>query len=142
MGSCYNLYFFFNSIVDHFTLIDEFITEVHRLTFRHLFKLQNDTKACFDRILNSNQMLHSRKFEVLYKICNIYSTTLQNIECRVQTALCTSQQQYTHSITSPIYGTSQGSRSSATHWVFIYVPMMIILKKRNNGCTIISPDKI
>ena len=87
-------------------------------------------------------MLYSRKFEVPYKIFNIYSTILQNIESRVQTALCTYQQQYTHYITSPIYGTSQGSRSSATHWVLICVPMMSILEKRNNGCTIISPDKI
>ena len=61
-------------------MVDEFVTEVHRLTFTNIFKLQHDAKACFDRIINSHAMLTSRKFEVPEKICQINSATLRNTE--------------------------------------------------------------
>ena len=42
--------------------------------------LQNDTKACFDRIINSYAMLNNRKFDIPDKICKLYSITLRNIK--------------------------------------------------------------
>ena len=39
--------------------IDEFIMEPHRLTFRDVAILQNDVKACFDRIINIHAMFNS-----------------------------------------------------------------------------------
>ena len=95
----------------------------------------------FDRILNSREILHSRNFEVLDKICKTHSTTLRNAEYRVQTVLDSSQRYFKHSITSSIHGSCQDLGSSSIHWVFIDVPMMSTLEKQNNGCTIISPDK-
>ena len=59
-------------------MIDEFVTEIHRLIFINLFKLQHNSKACFDKIINSHAMLTSRKFEVPDKIRKIYSATLRN----------------------------------------------------------------
>ena len=86
-------------------------------------------------------MLHSRKFEVIDKICKMHSINLKNTEFRVQTALGTSRRYYKHSIPSLIHDTSQSSGSSETHLVFISVPMTNTLEKQNNGCTIIGPDK-
>ena len=68
-------------------LINEFITETHRLTFRKLVILQNDAKACFDRIINNPSTLYSRRFEIPDQVCRIYSTTFLNIKYRVQTTL-------------------------------------------------------
>ena len=75
---------------DNVALIDDFLTEVHRLTFNNLLKLQNDTKACFDCIINSHAILNIRKLEVPDKICKIHSATLRNTEYRVKTFLGTS----------------------------------------------------
>ena len=86
-------------------------------------------------------MLHSRKFEIIDKICKMHSVNLKNTEFRVQTALGTSRRYYKHSIPSLIHDTSQSSGSSETHLVFISVPMTNSLEKQNNGCTIIGPDK-
>ena len=97
-------------------MLDEFVTEVYRLTFTNLFKLQHDAKSYFDRITNSRAMLTSRKFEVPDKIYQIYSTTLRNIEYQVQTALGTSNQCYKHSDSVPIHGNEQGAGSSGTVW--------------------------
>ena len=104
-----------NCSADNVALIDEFIIEVHRLTFRNLFELQNDAKACFNRILNSHAMLHSCNREVLDNICKIHSTTLRNKEYCIQAALGTSQNHYQHSTISPIHGKGQGPGSSSTH---------------------------
>ena len=49
---------------DLVALVNEFIAETHRLTFLSLVILQNDKKACFDRIINNHSTLHSRRFEI------------------------------------------------------------------------------
>ena len=127
--------------IDNVAMIDEFVTEVHHLTFTNLFKLQHDATTCFDRIINSHAMLNSRKFEVPDKICKVYSATLQNTEYRVQTALDISKQSYSHSELYAIHGNGQGAGSSGTVWVYISVSIMSTLDKHEEGCTIISPDK-
>ena len=71
---------------DLVALINEFITETHRLTFRNLMILKNYTKACFDRIANNHSTLHSRRFEIPDQFCKIHSSILLNIKYRVQTA--------------------------------------------------------
>ena len=60
---------------DLVALINEFITETHRLTFHNLVILQNNAKACFDRIVNNHSTLHSRRFEISDQVCKIHSTT-------------------------------------------------------------------
>ena len=122
-------------------MVDKFVTEVHRLTFTNIFKLQHDAKACFDCIINLYSMLTSRKFEVSDKIFQIHSTTLRNTEYRVQTVLGTSNQYYKHSDSVPIHGNGQGAGSSGTVWVYISIPIMRTLDEYEEGCTIISPDK-
>ena len=72
---------------DLLALVNEFITETHLFTFRNLVILQNDAKACFDRIVSNHSTLHRRRFEIPDQVCKIHSTTLLNIKYRVQTAL-------------------------------------------------------
>ena len=72
---------------DLVALINKFIIETHRLTFRNLGILQNNAKACTDRIINNHSTLHSRRFEIPDKVCRLHSTTLLNIKYRIQTAL-------------------------------------------------------
>ena len=65
---------------DLVALINEFITETHRLNFRNLAILQNDAKYCSGRIINNHFNLHSRRFEIPDQVCKIHSTTLLNIK--------------------------------------------------------------
>jgi len=68
---------------DLVALLNEFTTEIHRLTFHNLVILQNDAKSCFDRIINNHSTLHSRRFEIPDKVCKIHSTALRNIQYQV-----------------------------------------------------------
>ena len=126
---------------DLVALVNEFITETHRLIFHNLVILQNDTKSCFDHIINNHSTLHSRKFEIPDKVCKIHSTTLSNIQYRVHTALGISSCHYQKTPKVPAHGSGQGARSSCTEWVFISVPMMETLEQLKKGCIIMSHNK-
>ena len=130
-----------NFSIDIVALVDEFIMEIHRLTYRNILKIQNDVKVCFDGIINSHAILTSRKLEVSDEIFQLYSTTLYNTKYRTQPALGTTQCHYQHNPDELVHHTGQGSGSSSTHWVFISVPMMDILEQCNKGCTIHSLNK-
>jgi len=98
-----------NCSADIVALVDEFIMETHQLTYRNLLKIHNDTKAYFDRIVNSRHaILNSWKFEAPNKICQFHSTTLRNTKHRVQTDLDTTQFHYPYTPNKHIHGAEQG----------------------------------
>ena len=68
-------------------LIDECITEISRMTFTLLAKLQNDAVACFDRQVTPHAMLNSRKYEIPDQACKLPSETLRQTNHHVKTAL-------------------------------------------------------
>ena len=126
---------------DLVALINEFITETHRLTFHNLVILKNDDKSCFDRIINNHSTIHSRRFEIPDKVCKIHCATLRNIQYRVQTALGIASCHYQNTPKAPAHGSGQGAGSSCTEQVFISVPMMETLEKLKKGCIIMNPNK-
>ena len=99
---------------DLVALINKFITETHRLTFHNIVILQNDAKACFDRIVNNHPTLHSRRFEIPDQVCKIHSTTLRNIKYRVQSALGVASCHYQNTPQASAHGSGQGAGLSCT----------------------------
>ena len=127
--------------VDLVALINDFITDTHRLTCQNLVIFQNDAKSYFDRIVNNNSTLHSRRFEIPDQFCKINSITLLNIKYRFKTALGIASCHYQNTPQAPAHGSGQGSGSSCTKWVFISVPMMFTLELFNKGCLVMIPNK-
>ena len=74
-----------NCSIEHATLLDEIITEIQRLTYSSLCKFQDDTVACYDRILATYAMLYSGKFEVPYSLFQLAAQTLKNTKYHAQT---------------------------------------------------------
>ena len=90
-----------NFSADIVALVEKFIMKTHLLTYRNLFKLQNDANVYFDRIIKSHAILNSRKFEVPDNIYQLYSTALRNTKYRVQAALGTVQYHYQYTPINP-----------------------------------------
>ena len=53
------------------TLMDEFITDVHRITCTNMAKLQNDATACYNRMISNLTSLVSRSYHVPDNACKI-----------------------------------------------------------------------
>ena len=95
--------------VEQPALMDEFITDVHRITCRHMAKLQNDATACYDRMISNLTSLVSRSYQVPDNAYKIQATTLKEMKYRVITSLGISEDHYSNSTSFPIYGSDQGS---------------------------------
>ena len=121
--------------------MDEFITDAHRITCRNMTKLQNDTTACYDRMISNLTSLVSRSYHVPDNACKIQAHVLKAMKYKVITSLGISEDHYSHSASLPIHGTCQGSGSSGTNWLLNSVPMMNLISQICNGLEIISPDK-
>ena len=58
-------------------LMDEFITDVHRITCRNMAKLQNDATECYDRMISNLTSLVSRSYHVPGNACKIEAHALK-----------------------------------------------------------------
>ena len=76
-----------NCNTDNVFLLDELITEIHRLTFRDMCKYQNDASTCYDRIIPQHVMIYSRKFNVPKKVCKLAATILNKTKYHVQASV-------------------------------------------------------
>ena len=94
--------------VENVALIDECITEIIRMTYTPLVKLQNDAVACFDRQVNFHEILNSRKYEVPDQACKPLSATLHQTKYHVKTVLCVSETLYSSTLEYPHYELGQG----------------------------------
>ena len=52
-------------------LMDEFITDVHRITCRNMAKLQKDATACYERMISNLTSLVSRSYHIPDNACKI-----------------------------------------------------------------------
>ena len=127
-------------IAEYPVLLDEIITDIHRITCRNLAKLQNDATACFDRMVTNLTELCCRLHNVPELTCKLQSSTLNTMKYKIIKTLGTSQQFYSTNKQKPIHGTGQGSGASGSNWLFTSVPMMVTIEKNCEGCTIHSPD--
>ena len=108
----------------HPALIDEMITDIHCITCRNLANLQNNTTACFDRMVTNLTTLCYRLHNVPELACKLQSATLNKMKYKIITALGTSQKLCSTNKQKPIHGTGQGSEASGSNWLFTSVPMI------------------
>jgi hypothetical protein len=103
-----------------------------RVTRTQLGTIDNNTKRCFNRILCNLAMLVSRHNGITQNICKIQSTTLQETQFKLRTALGKSKATYCHSEDTPIHGTGRGSCASPAIWLMLSSFLMKILKSQGN----------
>ena len=130
-----------NCSTEHDTLLDEIITEIHRLTYLSLCKFQDDTVACYDRIVPTHAMIYSRKLKVPSSVYQLAAHTLKDTKYHVQTANIISNNYYISTTEEELYGLGQGSGFAGTTWLFIEDPMTTTIEKECEDCNMSIPDK-
>jgi hypothetical protein len=79
-------------------------------------KFANDAGSCYDRIIASPSNILARSRGLHRNIAAIHGSMLETATYRIKTQLGISSSSYSHSPSTPVYGTGQGSRSSALIW--------------------------
>ena len=93
----------------------------------------NDAKSCYDRIICNLAMIISQYFGMSNRACKMQSTTLEKMQFRLRTAIGDSINKYSHSATTPIHGTGQGSCASPAIWLTISSILMDCLSELAGG---------
>jgi hypothetical protein len=79
-------------------------------------KFANDAGSCYDRIIASPFNILARSRGLHRNIAAIHGSMLETATYRIKTQLGISSSSYSHLPSTPVYGTGQGSRSSALIW--------------------------
>ena len=112
-----------------------------RLTRTTVLTMDNDAKACYDRIICNLAMLISQYFGMPENACNMQAKTIKDMEFKLKTALGVSTQQYKHSPTTPVHGSGQGSCASPTLWLLISSILMRCLENGAPGMELYPIEK-
>jgi hypothetical protein len=105
------------------------------LTRTGLATMDNDAKSCYDRIICNLAMIVSQYFGMSTTAEATQAETLQQMCFRICTALGDSKISYSHSETTPIHGTGQGSCASPAIWLLVSSLLMDCLFKIWHGMT-------
>jgi hypothetical protein len=103
--------------------------------------MDNDAKSCFDRIICLFATLISMFYGLAYNIVKIQAETLSKMRYVTKTALGPSSKTYSHTPSTPIHGTGQGSCSSPALWLHSSSFLMDILDDHSYGFRASSPEK-
>ena len=127
--------------VDTIALLDKIITEIFRLWYRSLAKLQNDTAAYFDRMIRNIINLCSHHHHVPDSVCLLLDNVLRNIQYKILTSHGTFKKKYSHSTDPPLHGSGQKIESAATNWTSTSILVIRVIETTCTGFSIISPNQ-
>jgi hypothetical protein len=124
------------------TVLQKEMKYVHARLRKHNFAtMDNDAKACYDRIIMLLATIISGHFGIPKNARDLQAKTIRNMQFRIRTALGISATHYEDTIETPLHGSGQGSGSSATIWMFISSIILDCFEEVAEGMTIANMDK-
>jgi hypothetical protein len=121
-------------------LVEELQNSISYLSRTNQIGTDFDATACYDRIPPNLANLTSRSNGMTENLCIVHGATLDNMSYSLLTALGLSDQQYSNTPVSRVYGTGQGSTYSPPGWGQIVSKLFDAHGKRANGAKFQSPD--
>ena len=97
-------------------IVDVTQVEIAMITRRILVRFNNDATACFDRIMPHILSLCLRPYQMPAEFTGLLGDLLRYAKYAIKTANGVSNDTYSHSSESPVFGSGQGSTVSATGW--------------------------
>ena len=113
-------------------MINEFILDTARIHQQTIAIQQNDTSACYDRMIANHASINSRREGTPKRVCKLRVNTLHSTKFHIQTSLGTSKASHFHQ-RYPIHGSGQGSGSAGNEFTFISVPIIKTIEEVSSG---------
>jgi hypothetical protein len=121
--------------------IEEFQLEISRSSRKTLVQTNYDATSCYDRIIPNLAALVSQRYGVPQPVVMSNALTLEKAHYRLRTELGLSEECYSHTEDSPIYGTGQGSGNSPMIWCFLSSALFNCYEQTAYGASYATPDK-
>ena len=117
--------------------------EICRTTRKNIIRFDNDTKACYDRIIAGMSNVCSRSLGLHQDVAILNGQTLEQMKHHMKTKDSITGDFYQHTPPDqPVYGTAQGAANSPGHWIGVSSLLFDCHAKRATGATFSSPDTL
>ena len=103
--------------------------------------LDDDAKACYDRILPSLAGLETRKWGLTYKASSLTRNIIEQQKFQVKTAHGLSEKTYQYTEEDQTFGVGQGLGWSGAIWMSTSNTICEIMKDKCSGMQFTSPDR-
>ena len=121
--------------------IREMEYELCRLIRYPVIHFDNDAQSCYDRIPCFLANVTSRKNGMHKRVVIVQGKTLKEAKYILKTKFGLSEEQVSHTVACPWFGTGQGSGNSPLYWLEISSDLFDIYQaKAIGGATYQSPD--
>ena len=102
--------------------------------------MDDDAKACFDRVIPQLSQIESQKWGVSYKAANLATQIIQQQKFFVRTGFGISRHHYCYDKQQPIFGVGQGLGWSGPMWLNTSDTICQVLNKHSGGMHFYSFD--
>ena len=109
------------------------------VTRKILIRCNNDLTQCFDRILCHLAQVNNQSYGLPIHMATIIGDFLKGAIYSIKTAVGISDQTYSHSKESSVFGTGQGSVQSMYAWGMIVSRLIDLMDKYGHGATYKDP---
>ena len=113
-------------------MINELILDTTRILQHTIAIQQNDSSACYDRIIANHASIISRREGTPKRVCKLRANTLHSTNFHIQTSLGKSKESHSHT-QYPIHGSGQGSESAGKKFTFITVSIIKTIEETSTG---------
>jgi hypothetical protein len=107
--------------------------EISRLTRTPLGTLDNDAKACYDRIIMLFALLLCQKHGVPLSACKLSAKALIAAKYAIKTGFGISKVTYSSTIDQPTHGPGQGSRQASALWMVVSCLLFTAMYEQCHG---------
>ena len=116
-------------------MLTQLTTDLCRLLKHDFVRFDNNTSACYDRIIIALAMLAARKCGMPDHAVQAHADALFFMQYAVKTIYGISEENYQGTVFAPLFGTGQGSGGSPVSWLTLVVILLQTLDR-------IIPDRI
>ena len=110
-----------------------------RLTKTNVGRFDDDTKACYDRIVMLLALLIARKIGITAAPNEMLMNFLTKAKYHLKTLLGTSDEYYISTEEHPVYGSGQGGKGSPGFWVIVSTLIISLMKNKTDGIQFTAP---
>ena len=101
--------------------------------------MNDDERACYDRILTCMSSLECRKWGIDYNVAEFTNDFFENQKFHIRSAFGISKKSFSPTLAQPTRGSGQGISWSGPRWTYTSNSISRIMQRKNTGMKFVDP---